>query len=102
MFEAIGLMVVLGLILGTVLGVANKFLYVAPDEKVEVLISMLPGYNCGGCGYPGCSGLAEALAGEEVDKVSLCKPCQKDKKAEIITYLNSQTKRDGSKFNIKD
>ena len=58
---ALLLMLVLGAILGLGLGVADKFLSVEVDERVETVASMLPNYNCGGCGYAGCSGLAEAL-----------------------------------------
>jgi len=39
----------------------------AADEKVELLTSLLPGNNCGGCGMAGCAAMAEALAkGEAV------------------------------------
>ena len=30
-------------------------------EKTEEITSVLPGLNCGGCGYPGCFGFAQAL-----------------------------------------
>ena len=58
MIQAIVLMLVLGAILGLGLGLANKFLAVEVDERVETVTSLLPGYNCGSCGFPGCSGLA--------------------------------------------
>ena len=32
------------------------------DEKEEAICGVLPGNNCGGCGYAGCSGLAAAIA----------------------------------------
>ena len=47
---------------------------------------MLPGYNCGGCGNPGCSGMAEKLVSGEAD-VSLCKPSKADVKEAIKKYL---------------
>ena len=31
------------------------------DPRVGQVIEVLPGANCGGCGYPGCSGMADAL-----------------------------------------
>lgn len=40
--------------------VARKF-QVFEDPRIEVTESMLPGVNCGGCGFPGCRSLAEAL-----------------------------------------
>ena len=51
-----------GCIIGFFLGFAAKQLYVEVDEKEEAVLAELPGNNCGGCGYPGCSGLAAAIA----------------------------------------
>ena len=59
---AVIMMLVLGAILGLGLGVADKYLKVEADVRVEKVTSLLPGYNCGGCGYAGCSGLAAAIA----------------------------------------
>jgi Na+-translocating ferredoxin:NAD+ oxidoreductase RNF subunit RnfB len=56
-----------GLIIGIVLGVAGKFLSVKVDEKEAAIREVLPGNNCGGCGYPGCDGLAAAIAKGESD-----------------------------------
>ena len=56
MLYAILMMLVLGAILGLGLGVADKYLKVETDERVDTVTGMLPGYNCGGCGYAGCSG----------------------------------------------
>lgn len=81
-------MLVIGALLGAMLGVAAKVFHVELDEREAKVTEMLPGYNCGGCGYPGCSGLAAALIGKETDCVS-CKPCKPDKKKEIVDYLNS-------------
>lgn len=40
--------------------VAQKF-KVYEDPRIDQTEALLPGANCGGCGYPGCRGLAEAL-----------------------------------------
>lgn len=40
--------------------IAKKF-KVEEDPRIDVVAELLPGANCGGCGYPGCRGLAEAL-----------------------------------------
>ena len=50
-----------GLFIGIFLGLADKKLTVKVDEKEEAILGVLPGNNCGGCGYPGCSGLAAAI-----------------------------------------
>ena len=44
--------------------VAQKF-KVYEDPRIDAVESMLPGANCGGCGYPGCRGLADALVGSD-------------------------------------
>ncbi len=39
--------------------VAKKF-NVEEDPRIDTVCELLPGANCGGCGFPGCRGLAEA------------------------------------------
>ena len=51
----------LGLAFGLLLAVVAKIFAVEADERVEAISAILPGANCGGCGYPGCGGLAEAI-----------------------------------------
>lgn len=50
-----------GLIVGLFLGIASLVFKVETDEREDEIIAALPGNNCGGCGYPGCSGLAAAI-----------------------------------------
>lgn len=51
-----------GLFIGLFLGMAGIKFAVEVDEKEEAVLGVLPGNNCGGCGFPGCSGLAAAIA----------------------------------------
>jgi Na+-translocating ferredoxin:NAD+ oxidoreductase RNF subunit RnfB len=51
-----------GAILATGLAVASAVFRTESDPRVEQLLEALPGANCGACGYPGCQGLAQALA----------------------------------------
>lgn len=50
-----------GLFVGLFLGIAAISFKVEVDEREEKVLAALPGNNCGGCGYPGCSGLASAI-----------------------------------------
>ena len=50
-----------GLLIGFLLGVAGKKFEVKTDERIEAVREALPGNNCGGCGYPGCDSVAEAI-----------------------------------------
>lgn len=59
---ALILMLCLGAFVGLFLGVAAIVFKVKVNEKEEKILEALPGNNCGGCGYPGCQGLANAIA----------------------------------------
>jgi len=56
----------LGLVFGVGLSIASKVFEVKVDERIGKVREMLPGANCGGCGYSGCDGLAEAIVMEGV------------------------------------
>ena len=49
-----------GLISAVVLFVASKKFAVYEDPRIGQVGEVLPQANCGGCGYPGCSGFAAA------------------------------------------
>ena len=56
-----------GLFIGVFLGIAGKKFAVEVDEREEAILGVLPGNNCGGCGYAGCSGLAAAIVKGEAE-----------------------------------
>lgn len=60
--EPAAVMGAVGLLLGLGLAVAAKKLAVPKDPLTEKIEDVLPGANCGGCGYPGCPAFAEAVA----------------------------------------
>ena len=51
----------LGILIGLMLGFADRLFAVKTDEREEAVRAALPGNNCGGCGYAGCEGLAAAI-----------------------------------------
>lgn len=51
----------LGLGLGLVLALASRAFAVEADSRLDGIMAVLPGANCGGCGYAGCSAFARAL-----------------------------------------
>ena len=55
----------IGLFIGLFLGGSAILFKVEVNEKEEAILAQLPGNNCGGCGYPGCAGLAAAIAAGE-------------------------------------
>ncbi len=54
-----------GAIIGIFLGLAAKKLEVAVDEREQLVRDLLPGNNCGACGYAGCDNCAQAIAAGE-------------------------------------
>lgn len=57
----------IGLFFGTILAIAQRFLKVDEDPRIEATNEMLPGTNCGACGQPGCLPFAEKLVEGAVD-----------------------------------
>lgn len=87
---------VLGLVLGYGLAYASEKFKVEVDERIEAVIEMLPGYNCGACGFPGCGGFGEAIVEGNVEKLSACKPGKDEHYDPILAYLNDHPNSDGT------
>ena len=51
----------IGLVAAVVLYVCSKKFAVKEDPRIADVAALLPQANCGGCGFPGCGGLADAL-----------------------------------------
>ncbi len=60
-------LLVLGVVLGTVIGLVVRWCAVTKDARLEQVASLLPGVNCGGCGFPGCAAFAQALVEGRAD-----------------------------------
>ncbi len=60
----------IALVAAVILYVCSKKFAVYEDPRLGTVLEALPGANCGGCGYPGCSGMADALV-KAADKGSL-------------------------------
>ena len=75
----------IGIAIGLILGLADMKLHVDVDEKEAAILEALPGSNCGGCGYPGCSGCATAIAKGEA-AVNQC-PVGGEPVAEVISGI---------------
>jgi len=58
---AAGAMLALAVLMAIVLGWANKAFHVETNPLVEKALDILPGANCGGCGFLGCAEYAEAV-----------------------------------------
>ncbi|MEI6558630.1 MAG: (Fe-S)-binding protein [Rhodospirillaceae bacterium] len=73
MLLAIGSLALIGAALGTLLGVASRRLRVEPLPLDRELLALLPGCECGQCGFVGCAQAAVALANGKA-LPNLCRP----------------------------
>ena len=62
-----------GLVCGASLAVVARIFAVYEDPRIEKASSVLPGVNCGGCGYAGCADYAKAVVSDGAS-VTLCAP----------------------------
>lgn len=104
MIVAIFSLAVLGLVLGLGLGVADRIFKVEVNPFIAEVESMMPGSNCGQCGFPGCAAAARAIAEGEAT-VTCCPPGGKNLAAALATRLGvsidlSQVKDDGPKIAV--
>jgi len=71
---------------GVVLALANRWLTVEEDPRIEMIEGRLPGSNCGACGQPGCRAFAEALIRGEAPPAK-CTVSAPDAKVQIAEIL---------------
>ena len=77
---------VLAIVFGLILAVAAKVFEVEVDPRLPEIQAALAGANCGGCGYPGCGGCAEAiLAGKA--PITACAPAGAEGAAKIAAIM---------------
>ena len=80
---------VIAVVFGLILSVAAKAFEVKVDERLPKIQACLAGANCGGCGYPGCAGCAEAiLAGKA--PVTACAPAGAEGAAKIAEIMGME------------
>lgn len=77
LFTALAVIGGMGLVFGGLLAFAASHFAVEEDARVETICDLLPGANCGACGFPGCISFAENVILGKAD-VSACIPGGKD------------------------
>jgi Na+-translocating ferredoxin:NAD+ oxidoreductase RNF subunit RnfB len=88
---------ILGGLLGLALAYAAKIFAVKKDSRIEELEGILPGINCGACGYPGCAGYAEGIVTEDA-VMTLCSPGGPDVAAKIGKVMGAEVDLSGEKM----
>lgn len=90
--SAVLLVVAIGLFSGLILAIASIVMAVPKDEKAEDIRSMLPGANCGACGFSGCDGYAKSIA-KGKSKPGLCTVGGTKATKAIASYLGVDAKQ---------
>lgn len=80
---------VIGLLGAAILVVASQFMQVEVDERVEKLNEILPGVNCGACGFAGCADYASAVV-ESGAAPNLCVPGGEDVAAKVAEVMGTK------------
>ena len=83
---AVIIVTAVGAVAGIGLAVASILMAVPKNEKAEEISSVLPGANCGACGFSGCSAYAEAIANGEAAP-GLCTPGGAETAAKLSEIL---------------
>lgn len=86
MITAVLSLTLLGVALGLMLGVADRFFAVAVNPVIAQVEGLMPGSQCGQCGFPGCSAAAAAIVGGAAP-VTACGPGGKTLAAALAAKL---------------
>jgi len=84
-------------VLGLILAFASRLFAVKTDEKAEKIAEILPGANCGGCGYAGCSALAAAIS-EGKAPVNACNSVSKEQIDAIAAIAGVASASEGKRY----
>jgi electron transport complex protein RnfB len=83
---AVGIVGGVGLLFGALIAIAHRKLWVYEDPRIDAVAGMLPGANCGACGFPGCRGFAEAAVGGQIAPAK-CTVANDEARSDIASYL---------------
>ncbi len=75
-----------GLTFGTLIALANKKMKVWEDPRIDEVEGLLPGANCGACGYAGCRTFAEAVIGGK-EPPATCTVMSEYEREDVADYL---------------
>lgn len=94
------IMALIGGVMGLVLAIASVTFKVEVDVRLATVEELLPGYNCGACGCPGCAGMAEKIMSEEIN-LKACKPSKPEEREAIAEYLANTPDSEGNYIKTK-
>ncbi|MEO0233518.1 MAG: (Fe-S)-binding protein [candidate division WOR-3 bacterium] len=80
----------LSILLGVLILITMKVFEVKRDAVVDEILSVLPGVNCGACGFPGCENFAVEMA-KKGELYKIC-PVGKDEVANKVREILKKKK----------
>lgn len=86
MITAVAILGGVGLTFGALIALANRKLRVYEDPRIDGVTELLPGANCGACGYPGCRAFAEAAVTGAIEPAK-CTVMSPDMRLDVAAYL---------------
>ena len=92
---AVIVIAVMGVLLGLLIGFVAKLFAVETDPRIEEVEELLPGANCGGCGFAGCSDFAKAVVGDNAEPGGC--PVNSSENSTAIGKLLGKSAGDGGK-----
>lgn len=90
LFTAIIALTIVCLFIGAILAITQIALAIKINPLVEHVTTLLPGINCGTCGFPGCNGYATAIV-EQHTAIDRCAPGGQEVMAKIAAALGKET-----------
>lgn len=89
----------IGGVLGLILAFASLKLRIKEDPRIEAIGGVLPGANCGACGYPGCAGYAEAIVNDNAP-LNACIPGKEAVSSQIGEIMGQEVNSGGTDRDI--
>ncbi|MDR0972028.1 MAG: RnfABCDGE type electron transport complex subunit B [Bacteroidales bacterium] len=87
-FYSVLVLVLTGVIAAVILFFVAKKFNVIEDPRIDVVCEILPGANCGGCGFAGCRALAEKIVNDNSLDNLFCPVGGKDIMQQVASYMN--------------
>lgn len=95
-FGSVAILGGLGFTFAVLIAIANRKLRVWEDPRIDAVTGMLPGANCGACGYAGCRAFAEAAIKGEAPPAK-CTVMDAFARADVAAYLGVDAGREAKR-----
>ena len=75
-----------GFLFASLIALTHRRFSVWEDPRIDAVVGLLPGNNCGACGFPGCRGFAENLVAGKTTP-AICSVMSPDMREDVAGYL---------------